>query len=74
MHSTTGSTTLPKDLLILTPSNTSQPWPKICLGSGMSSILSMIGQIIVWKRMISLPTMCLSAGQYFSNSDGSSDA
>lgn len=66
--STTGSTTLPLDLLIFPPSSSSQPWPNTFLGSGRSSAMSVAGQMIVWKRMISLPTKCTSAGQNFSNS------
>ena len=52
---------------ILPPSDArSQPWPKTCLGSGMPMLMSMAGQMMEWKRTISLPTMCTSAGQYFS--------
>ena len=29
-------------------------------------LMSMAGQMIEWKRTISLPTMCTSAGQYLS--------
>lgn len=53
---------MPLDLLIFPPSSSSQPWPNTFLGSGRSSAMSMAGQMIVWKRMISLPTKCTSAG------------
>ncbi len=29
-------------------------------------LISMAGQMMEWKRTISLPTKCTSAGQYFS--------
>ena len=44
----------------------SQPWPKTRLGSGRSRAISMAGHRMVWKRRISLPTMCRSAGQNLS--------
>ena len=58
-------TTVPRDLDIFWPSSTSQPWPNTCLGRGNPSACRMMGQMMVWKRMISLPTRCRSAGQNF---------
>ena len=43
-----------------------QPWPNTRLGSGRSRAISMAGHRMVWKRRISLPTMCRSAGQNLS--------
>jgi hypothetical protein len=51
---------------ILPPSSSSQPWPKTFLGSGAPTLISMAGQMMEWKRTISLPTMWTSAGQYLS--------
>jgi hypothetical protein len=51
---------------ILPPSSSSQPWPKTFFGSGAPMLMSMAGQMMEWKRTISLPTMCTSAGQYLS--------
>ena len=36
------------------------------LGRGSPTLMSMAGQMMEWKRTISLPTMWTSAGQYFS--------
>ena len=47
---------MPLDLDILPPSSSSQPWPKTCLGRGMPMLISMAGQMMEWKRTISLPT------------------
>lgn len=47
------------------PSSTSQPWPNTCLGRGRPSACKMMGHVMVWKRMISLPIRWMSAGQYF---------
>ena len=46
----------------------SQPWPYTFFGSGRPTLISIAGQMIEWKRTISLPTMCTSAGQYLSKS------
>ena len=58
-----GSTTLPFDFDILPPPSSSQPWPKTFFGRGIPMLMSMAGQMMEWKRTISLPTMCTSAGQ-----------
>ena len=50
----------------LAPSSSSQPWPNTRLGRGRSRAISMAGHRMVWKRRISLPTMCRSAGQNLS--------
>ncbi len=39
------------------------------MGSGRPRLISIAGQMMEWKRTISLPTMCTSAGQYFSKSE-----
>ena len=59
---------MPLDLLILPPSSSSQPWPYTFLGRGRPRAMRMAGQMMEWKRTISLPTKCTSAGQNFSKS------
>ncbi len=36
------------------------------------ALISMAGQMIVWKRLMSLPTMWRSAGHHLANASGSS--
>ena len=52
----------------LVPPNFSHPWPYTFPGKGRSNAISIAGQIIEWKRTISLPTKWTSAGQYCSKS------
>ena len=53
---------LPRDLLILSFSNSSQPCAKMRFGSGRPAAIRNAGQKIAWKRTISLPIRCRSAG------------
>ena len=54
---------LPRDFDILSSSNSSQPCTTTDFGSGSSAAIRNAGQYTQWKRTISLPTMCTSAGQ-----------
>ncbi len=56
-------TMLPRDLLILSFSNSSQPCAKMRFGSGSPAAIRNAGQKTAWKRTISLPIRCRSAGQ-----------
>jgi len=47
------------------------PWPKIDRGNGMSAASSIAGQITQWNRVMSLPTMCRSAGHHSATIFGS---
>ena len=48
-----------------TPIN--QPWATMALGTARPAARRNAGQYTQWKRTISLPIMCTSAGQYFLN-------
>ncbi len=61
----------PSDLLMRSPFRYTQPWPNTRPGSGRPALMSMAGQITQWKRVMSLPTMCRSAGHHFLNSASS---
>ena len=63
---------LPFDLLILSLANNIQPCPNTCLDTGKSNAINIAGHIIVWNLIISLPTTCILAGQYFWNNESSS--
>ncbi len=54
---------LPFDFDILSFSNSSHPWAKIFFGRGRSAAHRNAGQKMAWKRTISLPIRCRSAGQ-----------
>ena len=56
-------TMLPRDFDILLSSNSSQPCATMDLGSGSPAASRNAGQYTQWKRTISLPIMCTSAGQ-----------
>ena len=59
-------TMLPRDFDILLSSNSSQPCAMIFCGTGSPAAIRNAGQYTQWKRTISLPIICTSAGQYFS--------
>jgi hypothetical protein len=40
-----GSIAVPSDLLIFSPLKWTQPWPKICFGSGSPALISIAGQM-----------------------------
>ena len=64
---------LPRLLLIRSPpAARSQPWTQTLRGSSMPALMSIAGQMIVWKRLMSLPITCRSAGHHFANASGSS--
>ncbi|CAM5496990.1 hypothetical protein SVIOM342S_01410 [Streptomyces violaceorubidus] len=58
------------DLLIFSPPTISQPLAAIFPGRGRPCAISMAGQMIAWKRRMSLPTRCTSAGNVDSNFSG----
>ncbi len=58
-----GSITLPSDLLIFSPSTTHQPLEVTRFGGAIPADIRNAGQYTAWKRMMSLPTKCASAGQ-----------
>ena len=64
-----GAMALPRDLLIFSPWPVSsfltmrKPWAKTCSGRASPIAMSMAGQMTQWKRMMSLPTTCICAGQ-----------
>ena len=62
-----GSTIVPSDLLIRWPPSVRKPWPNTWRGSGSSALISIAGQITAWKRVMSLPMTCRSAGHHRSN-------
>ena len=55
------------DLDIFSPPTISQPLAAILPGSGRPFAISIAGQITAWKRRMSLPTRCTSAGKVSSN-------
>ena len=57
--------TLPSDLEIFWPSLVHQPCANTRSGGATPADIRKAGQNTQWKRMMSLPTMCRSAGQYF---------
>ena len=67
MIRSTGSTTLPTDLLIFSPLTLMKPWANTRSGSAISADIRNAGQYTVWNRMMSLPIMCRLAGQYLPN-------
>ena len=53
----------PRDFDIFSPlSMSSHPWPKTVFGRSSPADISMAGQITAWNLVMSLPTMCTSAG------------
>jgi hypothetical protein len=44
-----------------------QPWPNTCFGSGRPALINIAGQTTVWKRVMSFPMTCRSAGHHFAN-------
>ena len=62
---------VPSVLLIRWPFTVMNPWPKTWRGSGSFAAISIAGQITAWKRVMSLPMTCRSAGHHFSNISGS---
>jgi hypothetical protein len=60
-----------RDLLIFCPPTCSQPWAKTCRGTSTPAAISIAGQITAWKRRMSFPTRCTSAGQVRANICGS---
>ena len=54
-------------MLIRCPLTVMNPWPKTCRGSGSPALISIAGQITAWKRVMSLPMTCRSAGHQRSN-------
>ena len=55
--------TLPSDLLIFSPSTVHQPFEVTRFGTGNPAAIRNAGQYTAWKRRMSLPTKCASAGQ-----------
>ena len=49
------------------PFNVMKPWPKTARGSATPALISMAGQMTAWKRVMSLPMTCRSAGHHRSN-------
>ncbi len=60
------------DFDIFSPPTISQPLAAIFPGRGRPCAISMAGQMIAWKRRMSLPTRCTSAGNVDSKRAGSS--
>ena len=54
-------------LLIFSPPTSSHPCANTFFGNGNPAAISMAGQYTAWKRRMSLPTKCTSAGQIESN-------
>src|SRR3990172_11903769 len=61
----TGSTTLPFDLLIFSPSTVHQPWAKTFFGGSRPADQRKAGQYTAWHRNMSFSIICTSAGPYF---------
>ena len=68
-----GYITFPFDFDIFPSFIIIQPCASNFLGIGKSSAIKKIGQYIPWNLIISFPTICKSAGQYFLNFVSSSD-
>jgi hypothetical protein len=49
-------------LLIFSPLNVTQPCPKTCRGNARPALISIAGQTTQWKRVMSFPITCTSAG------------
>lgn len=58
------------DFDIFSPPTISQPFAAIFPGRGSPCAISIAGQMIAWKRRMSLPTRCTSAGNVDSNFSG----
>ena len=68
-----GSRKLPRLLLIRSPpAASSKPWTQTWRGASSPALHSIAGQKIVWKRAMSLPMTCRSAGHQCANASGSS--
>ena len=63
--SISGYTTFPFDFDILPSFIIIKPCAYIFLGSGNPNAIKKIGQYIPWNLIMSFPTTCKSAGQYF---------
>ena len=53
---------LPTVRLIRSPRTVRNPWAKTRFGSANPADISIAGQYRVWKRVMSLPMTCRSAG------------
>jgi hypothetical protein len=66
-ENSTGSMTFHRDLEIFWPFTVKNPVVRIFFGNSYQALWSIAGQKIAWNLIISLPTICRSAGQNLSS-------